>query len=225
MAVGDQTDMAARIRAVLPAGWFSDTTPVLDGLLAGLGNSWAAVWQQLQAVTAQGRFSSAFDWGLDLIAADYFGLDLQRKTSEGDDAYRARISTSLLPDGATRNALIARLTALTGHAPRVFEPRRPADTGGYNIGGVGYGVAGGYGDMALPFQAFVTAYRPSGGGIAGVGGYYLGSGWAGGGYGVGALEYASPDMIAGQITDADIQQAVAAVIPEGTIAWMNITNA
>ena len=41
----------------------------------------------------------------------------------------------------TRNAVISVLTDLTGRTPLVFEPSRPADTGGYGIG-TGYGVVG-----------------------------------------------------------------------------------
>jgi hypothetical protein len=115
--------------------------------------------------------------------------------------------------------VIQALLALTGRTPSIFEPRNTQDTGGYNKA-MGYGVAGGYGCLSLPFSFFVTAYRPVGGGIANVNGYggYLG------GYGVGAQEYGSLSLVLGQVTDASIQQAVARVTPAGTTAWMNISN-
>lgn len=45
-----------------------------------------------------------------------------------------------------------------------------------------------------------------------------------GGYGAGQIEYGSLDMVQGSVTDALIFEAVASVIPEGTIAWVNIGN-
>jgi hypothetical protein len=83
-----------------------------------------------------------------------------------------------------------------------------------------YGVAGGWGNLDLPFQCFVTAYRPTGSGIAVVAGW----GEPSGAYGQGAIEYASLAMVQGQITDADIYAAVADVLPVATIGWTRITN-
>lgn len=91
-----------------------------------------------------------------------------------------------------------------------------------NLASVGGG--GGFGSLALPFQCFVTAYRASGGGIASVGGFYLGSGWGGGGYGSGALQFGALDMSVGQITDTAILGAITATLPEATIAWTALTN-
>ncbi len=117
------------------------------------------------------------------------------------------------------------LQDLTGRAPRVFEPGRTTDTGGYASlngggGGMAYGVAGGWGSLDLPFQCFITAYRPTGSGIAEV------AGWGGpsGAYGQGAIEYASLAMVQGQVTDADIYAAVADVLPVAAIGWTRITN-
>jgi hypothetical protein len=74
--------------------------------------------------------------------------------------------------------------------------------------------------LALPFQCFVTAHRPLGSGIAVVSGW----GASAGGYGRGAIEYASLEMVQGQVTDGDIYKAVADVLPVATIAWTRITN-
>jgi len=38
--LGDQQDMLRRIKTVLPARWFADASPVLDGVLSGLAAGW-----------------------------------------------------------------------------------------------------------------------------------------------------------------------------------------
>jgi hypothetical protein len=81
-------------------------------------------------------------------------------------------------------------------------------------------VAGGWGSPALPFQCFVTAFRPHGYGIGWVTGY----GAPAGGYGQGAVEYANLSMLQGQVTDADIDAAAAGVMPVAAIAWIRISN-
>jgi hypothetical protein len=217
---GDQSDIQARIKAVLPTRWFADTTPVLDGLIAGLGWAWSWVYSLLNYVQLQTRIATATDVWLDIIADDFFGGRLQRRANQNDDAFRLLIQTNLLKEHGTRQSIIAALQGLTGRAPVVFEPMRTTDTGGYTLGGMGYGSAGGWGNLSLPFQCFVTAFRPSGTGIA------LVSGWtcSMGGYGIGALEYASLAMVQGQVTDGDIMAAVAEVLPVASIAWTRILN-
>lgn len=233
MATGDQADFAARLRAVLPARWFPDTapgrasnTPVLDAVLAGIACVWAQVYALLSYVTMQARIATATDVFLDMIGHDFFGAGLQRRPTEADGHYRARILASLLPAAGTRAALIAALVRLTGRAPIIFEPRNTMDTGGYGTrgsnawSGVAYGVAGGYACLAEPFQCFVTAFRPHSGGVAGVAGWSTGAG----GYGVGGIEYVAAGMLAGQVTDADIYSAIAQTMPAGTIGWTAIRS-
>lgn len=230
---GGPVDFAARLRAVLPARWFPDTapgeksnSPVLDAVLAGIASVWAAVYALLAGAKLQTRIATATDVFLDMIARDFFGAGLQRRPTEADVNYRARILASLLPSAGTRAALIGALVRLTGRVPVVFEPRNTMDTGGYGTrgskawSGLAYGAAGGYGCLAEPFQCFVTAYRPHSGGVAGVAGWDTGAG----GYGVGAIEYVGTDMLAGQVTDADIYSAIAAAMPAGTIAWTAISS-
>ena len=178
MAIGDQNDIAGRIRSALPARWFpltapgsASATPVLDGVLAGLGWVWAWLYSMITYANLQTRLATSTDVWLDLLALDFFGLRVQRLSPESDTQFRTRIKAEILRPRATRAAVAQALTDLTGRAPVIFEPARPADTGGYTIGGVGYGVGGGYGDLHLPFQAFITAYRPHGGGVANVAGY------------------------------------------------------
>lgn len=229
MATGDQADMLRRLKATLPRGWFPGTAPLLDGVLSGTAAMWEWAYGLLAYVRLQTRIATATDVWLDTIATDFFGIGVRRFVSEGDPAFSLRIRANLLPERATRAALISVLTTLTGRAPIIFEPSNTGDAGSYIAGGsfawggMAYGNAGGWGSLALPFQAFVIAYRPSSGGVSGVGGYWSGSGWGGGGYGVGAIEYVSASMIAGQVTDEAIYQAIAAAIPAGSIAWTQIS--
>ena len=217
---GSQSDMLWRLKAVLPTRWFPDTTPILDAMLGGVASGWAWVYDLYTYAQQQTRIASASDVWLDIIAQDFFGAALGRRPNEVDSAYRARIDEELFRPRGTRGAIVRALTDLTGHAPTIFEPARSSDTGGYVLGGVGYGAGGGWGSLALPYQCFVTAFRPSGSGIASV------AGWGGslGGFGAGALEYANLGMVQGQVTDADIVGAVAAVLPAATIAWTQITD-
>ena len=66
-------------------------------------------------------------------ASDFRGTKLLRRAAESDDAFRARL-LPIFRDKATRAALVARLAAISGAAPWVFEPSRPADTGAYGRG-------------------------------------------------------------------------------------------
>ena len=214
---GDAQDMLARLKSVLPARWHGEANPVLEAVLAGLADGWAWLHDMLATVRAQARIATAIGAMLDLIAGDFFGPRLRRRRAQGDAAFRAAILRELLRDRATRPALVAALQDLTGRTPAVFEPRRPADTGAWGMA-LGYGVAGGWGSLALPYQCFVTARRPHGSGIAGI------AGWGSGGWGTGASAWASLAMIAGQITDTDILGAVAAAMPAAATAWVRIED-
>ncbi len=158
------------------------------------------------------------------MANDFFGARVTRK-GRSDATFSSYIRRELMRDRGTRGAVIAVLTDLTGRPPAVFEPARSADTGGWGgqgrlISGLGYGKAGGWGSLSLPYQAFVTAYRPSGSGIANV------TGWSmrGGGYRVGNIEYANLAMTQAPVTDTDIYAAVASVMPVAAITWTRISN-
>jgi hypothetical protein len=237
MATGDSQDIVSRIKAVLPSQWFpvppsdgSSNTPILDGVLYGLAWPWTQLYSLLQYVKLQTRIATATGSFLDMSAFDFFAYNLTRNVNEGDVPFSARIRAAILQPKATRPAVIQALQLLTGRTPEVFEPANTGDTGGYGTGyartwsGMAYGYAGGWGSLQLPYQAFITAYRPTGGGIAGSMGYYNGSGWAGGGYGVGAIQYITSSMIEGEVTDAAIYETIAQTIPAGTIAWTAITN-
>lgn len=221
MTPGSQSDILSRIKALLPNGWFRDETPVLDAILGGIASAFAAVFDLTTYARLQTRIATATDGFLDLIAYDFLGTTLPRRAGESNDAYRARIQAELLLERGTRNGMIRALQILTGRTPIIFEPSRPADTGGLNTNSMGLNVAGGLGSLALPYQVFITAYRPVGQGIPNV---------AGLGFPQGALntgsqtELASLDMIAGTVTDSDIYATVDSVIEAGTIAWVKIQS-
>lgn len=175
---GSASDMLARLKAALPARWFADSTPVLDGVLSGLSAVWNTIYLQLEAARKQARLATAEGGFLDMLALDYFAGRFRRLAGQGDVPFRLAIGRELLRERATRAGLVRAVRDLTGRTPWVFEPAQPRDTGSWGGGGVGgqrlaYGLAGGWGSLALPFQSLVVAYRPSGGGVADVGGYDL----------------------------------------------------
>ncbi|MDY3551394.1 hypothetical protein R5W24_000470 [Gemmata sp. JC717] len=216
-----QQEFVDRIKALLPGGWFREQTPTLDGVLNGIAWALSAAHTLTEYARQQCRIRTATDGFLDLIALDYFGGALPRRLLEPDATYRARILAALFPEKGTRRGLVRTLEVLTGRTPWVFEPRRPADTGGYRAGGAGYGAGGGYGSVESDFQAFVVAYRPIGQGIPLLGGYRSSVG----GYGVGSqLSYASLSQVQGAVTDADIYAAVDGVKPAGTTVWTRIES-
>jgi hypothetical protein len=222
--IGDTNDMLARLAALLPLRWFPDATPVLSAVLSGLSDGWAWLYTMLGYVREQTRIATATDSFLDLISQDFLGGSLSRRFGETDSAFRARIQRELLRPRATRPALVAELTNLTGRAPIVFEPSRPADTGAWGRA-LGYNAGGGWGSMMLPFQFFVTAFRPLGSGVPSVGGWgHIPAGQAAGGWGTGAIEYASLAMVQSQVPDADINTAIATTVPVAVTAWTRISN-
>lgn len=184
MATGDQADFLFRLKSLLPFRWFPTTapgatsaTPILDAVLSAPASAFAYLYGIIVWAKAQMRMATASGVGLDMIGLDYFGLGLPRKVNESDAAFLRRLKLELMRPRGTRAALAKVLTDLTGRAPWIFEPARSTDTGGWgNTGmtagtGLGYGAAGGYGSLMLPFQAFVIAYRPIGGGVASVMGF------------------------------------------------------
>jgi hypothetical protein len=217
---GDVADLVARFKSVLPARWFGDTTPILDAVVTGLATAWSSLYGLLAAVKAQARIATASGKFLDITATDYFGNSLPRRAGEADAAFSARIRANLVLPRATRAGLAYALENLTGRTPLVFEPLNASDTGGYNAGSLGYGAAGAYGSRNLPFQFFVTAYRPNTTPVSNAGGYNAGPG----GYNTAPMFYADTAQAPGAVDDAEIYTAAASVLPAASIAWMNISN-
>ena len=211
--IGDTKDMARRIAALLPRGWFADETPILAGLLAGTGIGWSAIYALIQAVIQAARLTTATGTFIDSFAADFFGSSVQRTPTEGDNVFRNEVTQALLCSRTTRTAVAQAIMALTDKTPVIFEPARPADTGSYSAGGAAYCCAGGWGNLDLPFQVFITIYRPSSGAIGLLAGY-----------GTGGYEaYGSLTSETMARTDAQLMALVPPFMPAACIAWCRVS--
>ncbi|KVQ85619.1 hypothetical protein WK07_04625 [Burkholderia multivorans] len=192
-----------------------------DAIAAGLANAHAYVYSFIEYVRLQTRILTATDGFLDAIAQDFFGSALMRSANQSDASFRARILINIFRERATRKAITKVLEDLTGRTPIIIEPQRPADTGSYGAPNCGYGVAGAYGSVLLPYQAFVIAYRPFGTGIPYVAGY----GSSPAGYGQPSrASYADIASSSNAISDSDIYAAIDSVKPAATIIWTNISS-
>ncbi len=218
---GDPQDIFVRMKRAMPP-WFvgnsvEDDNPIIDALLTGIAYGYAFFYTLYSYALLQVRIATATDGWLDLISSDFFGTNLPRK-GQSDSVFRAQIIYNIFRERATRKAVHDVLTQITGREPIIVEPTLPIDTGAYGVC-YGYGMGGAYGSLLLPYQAFVTAFRPQINGAAGM------NGWGGylGGYGVGSEVYAHHDDLFG-IRDADIYAAIESVKPLGTKIWVAISN-
>ena len=216
--IGDIADFVRRMLVVLPGRWFSDpaltpqTPTLLQALLSGFGVAWSAMYTLVLQVETLARLATVFGPFLDMASVDFFGSSLPRRPGEPDGPFRLRVQQEMLRPRATRSALSVVLTELTGQTPTIFEPVRPADTGGYRVGGVGYAVAGGWGNLGLRNNSFITVQRPIGVGIPLLAGYGTG----------GYSYYGGVLMVATPVPDPDIFAAIVGVLPAGHIAWVRI---
>lgn len=156
-ALGSKEDFAARLRSLLPTGWFPlppqdgeiEEAPALSAILLGFGSVFSWAWSLLEAVANQSRIGSMDGAFLDIAAADYFGNGgLLRRQNEADTRYRARIASSLVDVRNTRKAVEGALMSVTGVTPRIVEPMNAGDChalGSLNTpetgGGYGWGAS------------------------------------------------------------------------------------
>lgn len=238
MSIGDQNDTFARLKAALPQRWFgstSDSMPVVDSILTGIGTGLTFIYSLYVYAKAQTRLLSMSDGYLDIFANDFFGSSIQRKANQSDASFKARIQANLFAEKATRKGVVKAITTITGRTPLVFEPNRPADVavmgvpaaGGQNYMGIQTSMYVGparMGSLDSAYTAFIIAYRP----------LVTGSS-AGGAFTDTPTQAALSTPLAksytnsltfqnSSATDADIYQAIDQAKPAATILWTAITN-
>lgn len=214
MALGDQSDFFSRLKAQIPASWFQ-SSPNFDATLQGPAWAMSTIYAQITYATLQTRIKTATDGYLDLISNDFFGTDLPRLPNETDGAFRTRILANLFVKGPTRANMSAVLKLVTGIAPIIFEPSNTSDSGGWDGAFFWDTGMGQWGDP-LPYQSFVTAYRPIGGAQSLAEWDTYRFMWDA--YG------AWSDSPVTSTTDAAIIAAVESTRMTGTVVWLQITN-
>lgn len=221
MATGDKQDFLNRLIAIMPP-WYGDPTtdPILSGLLTGYAELGAIIYSQYAYSANQTRIKTASDIFLDLISADFFGVQLPRGNGEADIQYRQRLLNNLLSIKGTRQGMYNAILNLTGRIPKIIEPWRPADCGAYNTAYCGYGVAGAWGSTQVPYQAFIDVYRANISTVPGVTGYTDPAG----GYGVGYIAYTSTEQMNDQVVDSQIFTTINNTKCFGTIVWVRLNN-
>lgn len=238
MATGDQNDTFARLKGALPQRWFgstADSMPVVDSLLAGIATGLSFIYSLYVYAKAQTRIKSSSDGFLDLIAFDFFGSIIQRKANQSDASFLARILANLFSEKATRKGVISALTTITGRTPIVFEPNRPADVaimgiptaGAQNYMGIQTSLYMGparMASLAVPYQAFITAFRPQATGGSAGGAFMDAPTQAALNTPLAKSYTNSLSLLTSSATDADIYQAVDQARPVGTIIWLALTN-
>ena len=218
MSIGDQSDMLSRLKRLVPAGWFGDINPVRDALLWGYAQALAWGYSLYLYAQAQTRIKTATDGWLDLIGLDFFGSNLVRYTSQADSSYRNRILINIFRERATRRGMDQVLFDLTGRRPLIIEPSKPDDCGCLGVS-LGLGVAGPIGSTICAYQAFVTAYRPTGGGAGNWPG--IKTNW----FGLGQTSALIPQaQLFSDVSDADIIAAIEATKAFGTTVWYRIVS-
>lgn len=158
MATGDQADVAARLRSLIPPSWFPQDAPNVNALLQGFAAVGAWAYDLIAFAYLQIRLATASGIFLDLFAYDYLGLFIRRRKEEADDNWRARIKATILQERVTRAGMASMIKTLAGGPPIIFEPWNTGDAGGWNTGalawagstagsspGGGWNVASGWG--------------------------------------------------------------------------------
>jgi hypothetical protein len=210
---------ANRIFSLMPAGWFGDAPPFVSALIYGFAAINAFLFSLISYAKLQTRIKTATDGFLDLIALDFFGYTLVRKSGQTNDSFRNTIIANLFRERGTRKSITSVIKDITGTTPEIFEPSLPKDTGGYGLAVCGYGAAGRYGSLSLPYQSFVTVTKPKVATIPLVAGYRVPVG----AYSTNSrIKYSSLSEMPSSASDADIYQAIESVRPSGTVIWVRI---
>src|ERR1043166_4113790 len=99
---GDADDILARIKNVLPKGWFDQEDAAFNAILGGLADALAKSYSFLQYVKNQTRIASASDFFLDLAAFDFLGLRIKRKVGQSDSDFSSLIRKEVVRARVTR---------------------------------------------------------------------------------------------------------------------------
>lgn len=219
MATGDSDDMHGRLRKLIPPGWFSEDSPLLDAALEQCAAGLSRCYALYEYAREQTRLLTASDSWIDLISYDFFGHQLRRWAGEKDDLYRRRVHKRLFRESVTRQAVIDVLTDLTGQVPDVFEPQRPLDTGGYNMPANGYGQAGKYGSVMLPYQAFIQVTMLPLDIHSSIAGYHcMPSGYSSKAWGA----YMRAETVNRGLEEKSVFSAISSAKAEGTLIWVRL---
>lgn len=230
MATGDSGDLLARLKSLIPRGWFAYDAPNRDAVLGGFTDALAGIYNFINFAKLQARIGTTKNWFVDLVAYDFFGLRILRRTAETDAAFQVRIIKEIFRQRVTRAGVIQAISDQTGQAPQFFEPWNPADTGGLGDGSFSLGGLDAVPDVvtAIGFNGLGELYFGLPG--YGPGGYSPGSGF------LGSLHLPFQEFIIayrpsatfvaqyGPVSDSDIYANVAATTAAGVTSWVWIQN-
>lgn len=164
-------EFAARLLALFPRGWLSDSAQAPGGsayaTFKGIGTPLSDILAQGRFIASGIRIKLATGTALDTIAVDFFGPNgLPRNGGETDYSYRSRILKALLLPRVTRSAIQNAVKLLTGTAPRMAEPWAPGDCAAYDVNSY-YDIDGPenvaparYGGAGLVFTGFMDVASP-----------------------------------------------------------------
>jgi hypothetical protein len=219
---------AARMAAVFPNGWASASAKspggALYGLFQSIGGGLSFETGALTYALGATRIQNAINGALDLASLDFLGDRLPRNPGELDPSYAGRVTAALLPDGATRSAVVTAVENATGYPVRAIEPWSPADTGvwGRSFWGVDTpATPSRWTNPGMEFQGFIECVLPS---PAFLGGnpapcYDSNSFW-----GVAGSAYIDPDP-ATTLGPQVVYDAINLAKVYGTIVWVKFVTA
>lgn len=225
--IGDSDDMLARARSLIPRGWLPDASPVADALLFGFASVASHAHALLGFARNQARIATASDGFLDLIAYDFFGLRIKRRSGQTDESFRALILREIFRERVTRAGIQQAVRDLVGFEVRAFEPFNATDCGGLDTAYLGFDMLGRFGAVDMPRQIFIATLQPVGAGIPNAGGFDDGLGGldnavGGQNIGFGSDELGDQSQVIGPVTDQDIYDTVNATRAAGVTAWVAI---
>lgn len=211
-------DMISRQRRLLPRGWFTDDSPVLDAVLSGFSSCASHVYELLAFVGAQTRLATVSDGFLDLAAYDFFGLRVRRRSGQSDASFRQTVLDEIFRERVTRAGIKKAVEDLTGFEARMFEPFNATDCGGLDTGFLGYDMAGRWGDINMPRTILIATLNPKGAGLPGAPGFDDGLG----GLDTPPEQWGDLAKVSGPVTQQDIYDTVNATRAAGVTAWVAI---